>query len=171
MTKVGNVLWIMGLAGVGKTTLAEKIYNNLVEQNVQIVWLDGDTLRKALGITGHTLIERREAGIKYLNIASILANQGINVIISSIGMQQTFQIIGRELFPSFFQVLVNVDTKNTSLLQTRNFYSNGEINVMGKDLSVESLEYDIIFENNFAISDKSFIRQCSDILIYGKIHI
>jgi adenylylsulfate kinase-like enzyme len=169
MKKIGNFLWIMGMAGVGKTTLAEKICVNLSKQDVPVIWLDGDVLRKALKISGHSMAERREAGLKYLNIASILTNQGFNVILSSIGMQQTFQKIGQELFPNYFQVLVKINTNDFNSLKSRNFYSNEEINVMGKDIKADSLEYDLIFENNFDNDSEHTVNQCSNLLVYGKI--
>ena len=169
MKKIGNFLWIMGMAGVGKTTLAEKICVNLSKQDVPVIWLDGDVLRKALKISGHSIAERREAGLKYLNIASILTNQGFNVILSSIGMQQTFQKIGQELFPNYFQVLVKINTNDFNSLKSRNFYSNEEINVMGKDIKADSLKYDLIFENNFDNDNEHTVNQCSNLLVYGKI--
>jgi adenylylsulfate kinase-like enzyme len=167
--KNGNFLWIMGMAGVGKTTIAEKIYNNLRRQNEIVIWLDGDTLREALNISGHSLSERREAGLKYLGIASILTGQGVNVILSSIGMQQIFQKIGKKLIPNYFQILVKVDSSDLKSLGSRNFYYNGEMNVMGKDLKIESLEYDLIYENKFTTDDELIIRQCSNLLIYGMV--
>lgn len=167
--KSGNFLWIMGMAGVGKTTLAEKICNNLRQQNEIVIWLDGDTLREALKISGHSLSERREAGLKYLGIASILTEQGVNVILSSIGMQQVFQEIGQELIPNYFQILVKVDSSDPKSLNSRNFYYNGEVNVMGKDLKIESLEYDLVYENKFTSDDELIIRQCSNLLIYGRV--
>ena len=167
--RMGNFLWIMGMAGVGKTTLAEKIYINLKKQDVPVIWLDGDILRKVLKISGHSLAERREAGLKYLNIASILTNQGFNVILSSIGMQQTFQKIGRELFTNYFQVLVKVHTSDFNSLKSRSFYSNEEINVMGKDLKADSLEYELIFENKFDNDNELTVSQCSNLLVYGRL--
>jgi len=167
--KSGNFLWIMGMAGVGKTTLAKKIYINLKQQNELVIWLDGDTLRDALKISGHSLSKRRDAGLKYLGIASILTEQGFNVILSSIGMQQVFQEIGKKLIPNYFQILVKVDSSDLKPLDSRNFYKNGEMNVMGKDLKIDSLEYDLIYENKFTIDDELIIRQCSNLLIYGMV--
>jgi adenylylsulfate kinase-like enzyme len=169
MNRTGSFLWIMGLAGSGKSTLAKKVYEVLVQNGVPVIWLDGDVLREALDINGHSLIERREAGLKYLNISSIITKQGINVILSSIGMQQLFQEKGRELFTKYFQVLVEVDSNDVNLLKSRSMYSNKEINVMGKDILTESLDYDIIYRNDFMYNFDLIKNQCANLLIYGKV--
>jgi DNA mismatch repair protein MutS len=79
------------------------------------------------------------------------------------------QEIGKELIPNYFQILVKVDSSNPKLLNSRNFYSNGEVNVMGKDLKIESLKYDLVYENKFTSDDELIIRQCSNLLIYGRV--
>ena len=46
----GSVIWITGLSGAGKTTLAEKISIDLRSSGWTVILLDGDVLREALGI-------------------------------------------------------------------------------------------------------------------------
>ncbi|MCJ7843614.1 adenylyl-sulfate kinase [Lederbergia sp. NSJ-179] len=43
-----KVYWITGLSGVGKTTVAKMLYENL-KLNSAVVLLDGDILRKVFG--------------------------------------------------------------------------------------------------------------------------
>ena len=45
-----GVIWITGLSGAGKTTVAEKLYNQLIKKYSNIKILDGDILRKKLNI-------------------------------------------------------------------------------------------------------------------------
>jgi hypothetical protein len=40
---------------------------------------------------------------------------------------------------------------------------------MGKDIKADSLEYDLIFENNFDNDSEHTVNQCSNLLVYGKI--
>ena len=46
------ILWIIGLAGAGKTTLATEVTNRLREKNQRIVLIDGDLLEKFLMMIG-----------------------------------------------------------------------------------------------------------------------
>jgi adenylyl-sulfate kinase len=44
----GQVYWLYGLSGAGKTTLAETLENSLLNRNINIKHLDGDRLRSGL---------------------------------------------------------------------------------------------------------------------------
>ena len=39
------VIWITGLSGAGKTTLAQSIYKLLKKKYKNLIWFDGDTMR------------------------------------------------------------------------------------------------------------------------------
>ena len=41
----GQVIWLTGLSGAGKTTVAEKLNQQLRDRGLQPVLLDGDILR------------------------------------------------------------------------------------------------------------------------------
>ena len=44
--KKGYVIWITGLSGAGKTTLANSIYQKILKKNIKSILLDGDQLRQ-----------------------------------------------------------------------------------------------------------------------------
>ena len=39
-------MWISGISGVGKTTLAKKLYPLLKKKTKNLIWIDGDQFRK-----------------------------------------------------------------------------------------------------------------------------
>ena len=47
----GKVIWIMGLSGAGKTTLAEQLTFRLQKHNLRPILLDGDELRNIFEAT------------------------------------------------------------------------------------------------------------------------
>ena len=51
----GKVIWFTGMSGSGKTTIAEGLYERLIERSQKVRLLDGDVIRKelhsALGFT------------------------------------------------------------------------------------------------------------------------
>ena len=46
----GQVIWITGLSGAGKTTLANELIVSLKKRDLQPILLDGDILRKLLQV-------------------------------------------------------------------------------------------------------------------------
>ena len=44
----GQVIWITGLSGAGKTTLANELITSLEQRDLRPILLDGDILRKLL---------------------------------------------------------------------------------------------------------------------------
>ena len=109
------------------------------------------------------------AGLKYLNLAKIISSQGVDVIISSIGMQQIFEDEGRMNFPKYYQVLISSNLLDSTIRKNRSFYHNDEMNVMGKDIQPDLLTYDIIVDSKFDSDLKIYLDWCLNLLEYGKV--
>ena len=86
MNKEGKLIWITGLSGAGKTTIAKKVYEILKQQNPNnFVHLDGDDIRNMLGEFASFGIEgRKRTAEVYARLCNYLTGRGINVIISTI---------------------------------------------------------------------------------------
>lgn len=80
-----KVIWLFGLSGAGKTTIAKCISKKLTEQNIIHILLDGDELRstvnKDLGYSEH---DRAENIRRSAELANLISQQGILCICSFI---------------------------------------------------------------------------------------
>ena len=81
----GFTLWLTGLSGAGKTTLANQIFNELRNQGLLVEILDGDEVRanlsKGLGFSK----EDRDTNIRRIGYVSrLLSRNGIAVITAAI---------------------------------------------------------------------------------------
>ncbi|SVE50480.1 uncharacterized protein METZ01_LOCUS503334, partial [marine metagenome] len=57
------VIWIIGLSGAGKTTLAKEVVAKIGSSKTNVVLIDGDIIREVFGNDlGHTLEDRRQNG-------------------------------------------------------------------------------------------------------------
>lgn len=105
----GMVIWITGLPGSGKTTLALELRTLLLERfEKKAVILDGDELRKMLGPAGksYDAAGRIEIGETYVRACYMLASQGFDVILSAVGLSHDVQHYFRELLPGINHIQV-----------------------------------------------------------------
>jgi adenylylsulfate kinase len=84
----GGLLWITGLPGVGKTTLAAAVCARLRAGGAPVVVLDGDAVRVLLGAAGRHFdaTSRRDLALTYARIAAWLAGQGVVVVAAVVAL-------------------------------------------------------------------------------------
>jgi adenylylsulfate kinase len=81
----GRVIWITGLSGAGKTTLAQALLPMLPQPRLL---LDGDAVREALALLagGYAREDRLKLALTYARLAKLAADQGVAVICATISM-------------------------------------------------------------------------------------
>jgi adenylylsulfate kinase-like enzyme len=133
-----KVIWVTGLPGSGKTTLSRSLHSFLKSEGTNTVLLDGDDLREAFNHKfGYTKLERIEASRIYINLAKLLARQGIVVIVSTVSLfNEVFTYLEVEI-PTARIVFIDA---NHTLLDSRNqkqLRSTGAQSSPGVSLNVD----------------------------------
>lgn len=138
MSKEGKLVWITGFSGVGKTTVAKKVYSIMKHKNLDFVHLDGDDLRYILGdLASYSISGRKKTAEVYAKLCRFLTEKGINVIISTISMYHSIHEYNRENNKDYYEILLEVD-KNVLLTRNKKeLYNPGTKNVMGIDQEPE----------------------------------
>lgn len=104
----GAIIWFTGLSGAGKSTIAREVYNELWARGVKVELLDGDELRKDLCKDLGFTQEDRDENIRRIGVvASMLARNGVVVLVSVISPYRTGREEARRRFPNFLEVFVN----------------------------------------------------------------
>lgn len=105
-TPGGRVIWITGLSGAGKTTLARALLRELPGA----VLLDGDELREVLGAadSGFDPASRRKLALTYARLAGLLARQGLAVIVATISLFHEVHAWNRRNLPGYLEVFLDV---------------------------------------------------------------
>ncbi|MCJ8331093.1 MAG: adenylyl-sulfate kinase, partial [Lentisphaeria bacterium] len=108
----GAILWLTGLSGSGKSTIAMALSNKLFEQGKHVASLDGDNVRYGLcSDLGFTPTDRSENIRRVAEVAKLIMESGQIVICSFISPYQKDRDFARSIVPEgcFFEVFIDAD--------------------------------------------------------------
>ena len=150
MGENGKLVWITGLSGVGKTSIAKQVNRVMKQQNLNYVHLDGDDLRDILGeLASYSFSGRRRTAEVYAKLCKFLTGKEINVIISTISLFHYIHEYNRENNKDYYEILLEVDKSVLVARNKKELYNPGTKNVMGIDQKPEFPKNpDLILKNN-----------------------
>ena len=94
----GLVIWLTGLPGSGKTTIANKVASILREKRYRVEVIDGDWARKTISLgAGYTREERKIHLHRIAWVARLLARNGVIVICSFVSPYRDVRKMIREI--------------------------------------------------------------------------
>ena len=105
----GLVVWLVGLSGSGKSTIANALEKKLHAESKLVCMLDGDNLRSGINAGLGFSDEDREENIRRASeIAKLFLNNGAIVLVTLITPQEKFrqfakEIIGKDLLLSYIK--------------------------------------------------------------------
>ena len=106
----GCVLWLTGLSGAGKSTIANLVDKRLVALGRHTYLLDGDNVRHGLNKDlGFTAQDRVENIRRVAEVARLMADAGLITLVSFISPFRSERRMARDLMPAgdFFEVYVD----------------------------------------------------------------
>jgi len=167
----GVVLWLYGLSGSGKSTVANEVERVLHGEGRMTVILDGDNLRTGLnGNLGFSDEDRTENVRRVAETAKLLAGQGIIVLVSVITPLRRHRAAAKEIIgPDFHEIYVKADFDTCAERDPKGLYAKakeGKIGQFtGKDSGFEEPEDPALLLDTQARS----IDQCvADLLGYWR---
>lgn len=104
------IVWLTGLSGAGKSTIAEVLTRRLREQDVTVCNLDSDLLRTGLNSDlGYSDVERMENVRRVGEVARLMVDTGVTAIVAAISPFRDGREAARNLVEPGLFVEVHVD--------------------------------------------------------------
>ena len=124
MTQQGFTLWLTGLSGAGKTTVAVALENELHERGLFIERLDGDTVREGLTRDLGFSKEDRDKNIERVCfVAKLLSRNKVGVVASFISPYREARANVRQQTTNFIEVYVNAPLEVCAAREVKGLYA------------------------------------------------
>ena len=143
----GIVVWMVGLSGSGKSTIANALEKELHAEGRLVAMVDGDNLRSGLNAgLGFSDEDRSENIRRASEVAKILKHNGLITLVTLITPQEIFRQQVREILgDDLVQVYVKASFEACRARDVKGLYAKeaaGEIkNFSGKTSSFEEPEH------------------------------
>ncbi|XP_011311532.1 bifunctional 3'-phosphoadenosine 5'-phosphosulfate synthase [Fopius arisanus] len=123
----GCTVWLTGLSGAGKTSIAFQVEAILVERGIAAYGLDGDNMRTGLNSNlGFTREDRKENIRRVAEVAKLFADSGQIVLCSFVSPfeedRQTARTIHKDFDLPFFEVFVDTPLTVCEARDTKGLY-------------------------------------------------
>lgn len=133
------VIWLTGMSGAGKTTVASTIINMLKKTVPELVLVDGDVIRALYGNDlDYTEPSRHKQISRLQALAKFLSDQGQVAVVAALYSHPDLLQKNREMFEDYLEVYVKAPLELLIKRDTKGLYKgalSGETkNVVGFDI-------------------------------------
>jgi adenylylsulfate kinase len=163
----GMVIWMCGLSGSGKSTIANAAERVLHQRGRTTAILDGDNIRAGLNANlGFSDDDRLENIRRIAEVAKLFAQQGIVTFVSAITPRGELRDVARGILgDDFYEVYVKASFEACAQRDVKGLYAKaakGEIaNFTGKDSSFEEpMQADLVLD-----TEENELEECVDLLL------
>ncbi|MDF2577431.1 MAG: cysC [Chlamydiales bacterium] len=122
------LLWITGLAGAGKTTIAKEVFKRILPNHPNTVFLDGDSFREIIGNPyGYDSQGRFDNAKALARLCHYLTAQNINVVCATISLFHEIHALNRQFVAQYYEVYIKVPLDVLNQRNQKGLYSGSPL--------------------------------------------
>lgn len=137
----GCIIWLCGLSGSGKSVICEGLTEKIRRYHSNILYLDGDIFREFFPSLGYDKQSRINVAIKRAKFCNLVANQGVNIVCSTISMFNEVYEFNRLNAKNFYDIYIYCTQEELERRDQKGLYSNfkngKEKNIVGLDINFD----------------------------------
>lgn len=170
MTNISRTIWLTGLSGAGKTTLALALAKRLTDLNISHYALDGDIIRTGLNKDLGFLASDRKENIRRIGeVCCLFCDAGLTVIASFISPfledRDNVKKAHKEKGFEFFEVFVDAPLEVCEKRDIKGLYNKARSGLI-KDFTGIDSPYEIPKNADIVVkTDVDSVDQCCDKII------
>lgn len=127
----GYTIWFTGLSSSGKTTIANALVKKLHANNIPVILLDGDIVRKTLSRDlGYTKDERDKHITRVADVCHLITSNGVLNIACVVSPTKKIRSYARNLIKNFVEVYIKCPISVCEKRDAKGYYKkvkSGEI--------------------------------------------
>jgi len=165
----GVTVWMTGLPGSGKTTLAKNIELKLKSRGSRVEVFDGDEVRKNLSSDlGFSKRDRELHAKRVAYVSKLLSRNGVIAIVALISPYREFRDNARKEIPDFVEVYVRASIETCAKRDPKGLYKKAKMGEI-KDLTGPQDPYEEPLNPEILVDTETTTEEQSAELILSKL--
>ena len=149
----GVLIFITGLSGSGKSSIAKKIYPTINKIVGPTILINGDDLRKTFKLYGFYSNDRLENSKKFAKFFKLITKQNISILFAAVGMRHKTRSIFKKSVQNYFEIYIQSNLKKIKKKNKKKIYKQFKSNIVGVDIIPEfPKNSDIKVKNDFKVN-------------------
>ena len=133
------IIWITGISGSGKTTIAKLILNQIKKNRKNVIGIDGDVIRELFGNDLTYDVTSRVNQIKRIQRLSLfLQSQDLHVIVSALYCDEYLLNWNRKNFDDYYEIYLDASIELVVKRDVKGIYKKYSLglekNIVGLDI-------------------------------------